>query len=65
MIERLEKARWHRAKSCANGTCVEVAKIGDHYLVRDSKAPDRGALEFTAEEWVAFVRGVKEGDFSF
>jgi hypothetical protein len=31
--------------------------------VRDSKDPDRGHLAFTAAEWLAFVAGVRGGDF--
>jgi hypothetical protein len=31
--------------------------------VRDSKDPASPVLTFTAQEWVAFVRGVKAGEF--
>jgi Domain of unknown function (DUF397) len=56
--------RWRRAKRCTGGTCVEVAKVGGRYLIRDSKAPDV-VLSFTEVEWRAFAEGVKTGDFSF
>lgn len=31
--------------------------------VRDSKNPNQAALIFTAEEWNAFVAGVRDGQF--
>ncbi|HKY75229.1 MAG TPA: DUF397 domain-containing protein [Acidimicrobiia bacterium] len=31
--------------------------------VRDSKDRDGGELTFNADEWEAFVRGVKAGEF--
>jgi hypothetical protein len=63
----LTNLRW-RKSSFSNGeggACVEVADLADGgRAVRDSK--DRGAgpiLSFTAEEWRAFVAGVKDGEF--
>jgi hypothetical protein len=50
---------------CSYGGCVEVGRTADGtVLVRDTK--DRAqALSFTDEEWVAFVAGVKAGEFDF
>ena len=50
---------------CNGGGCVEVGRMPDGpVVVRDSKDPERRAsLVFTAEEWVAFVAGVKNGEF--
>ncbi|MGH3736782.1 MAG: DUF397 domain-containing protein [Micromonosporaceae bacterium] len=45
------------------GTCVEVAVLPDHVLVRDSKDPDGPRLSFTYPEWRAFVGGVGDGEF--
>jgi hypothetical protein len=57
---------WRKSSKCANGTCVEVARVDDNtYLVRDSKQPANPALSFTGEEWTAFVAGVQAGEFSF
>jgi Domain of unknown function (DUF397) len=51
---------------CSLGNCVEVARSPDGtVLVRDTKDPVRHALSFTDEEWVAFVAGVKAGEFDF
>jgi len=44
------------------GNCVAVA-IGAKVLVRRSDPPDGAALEFTRDEWDAFVKGVKNGEF--
>ncbi|MBB2911604.1 hypothetical protein FHS43_002877 [Streptosporangium becharense] len=72
----LSGARWRKSGRSTGGDCVEVAVVpGDPalarhkadadqlYLVRDSKDPDGPALAFTRSEWVAFVGGVKDGEF--
>ena len=48
---------------CSFGNCVEVGRTADGaVLVQDTK--DRAqTLAFTAEEWTAFVAGVKAGEF--
>lgn len=56
---------WLKSSRCANQTCIEVAKIDDTYLIRDSKQPDGPVLEFTISEWTAFVSGVQAGEFRF
>jgi hypothetical protein len=49
---------------CDLGSCVEVGRTPDGaFLVRDTKNRERGWLEFTREEWAAFVTGVKAGEF--
>jgi len=49
---------------CSLGDCVEIGRApSDDFLVRDSKARDRAPLEFTVDEWAAFVAGVKNGEF--
>lgn len=47
---------------CNLGGCVEVGRGDGVVLVRDTKNRDR-ELEFTHEEWAAFVLGVKRGEF--
>ena len=64
MVE-VASPKWHKSSRCASGNCVEVAKVDGQYLIRDSKNPDRPAHAFTAEEWHAFVAGVKGDEFSF
>ena len=49
---------------CNIGGCVEVGQADGAVVVRDSKdAERRHALTFTTDEWAAFVRGVKAGEF--
>ena len=46
------------------GGCVEVGAVPDGpVIVRHSRFPDLGELPFTRQEWLAFVRGVKDGEF--
>ena len=46
------------------GDCVEVAQFPASAVgVRDSKDPDGAKLLFSADEWAAFVHGVKRGEF--
>jgi hypothetical protein len=60
----LSGAVWRKSqKSASNGGCVEVANLGDHVAVRDSKNPDGPALIFTAFEWDCFLNGAEKGEF--
>jgi hypothetical protein len=60
----LSGAVWRKSqKSANNGGCVEVANLGDHVAVRDSKNPDGPALIFTAFEWDCFLDGAEKGEF--
>ncbi|GIM95281.1 DUF397 domain-containing protein [Paractinoplanes toevensis] len=56
---------WRKSSKCASNACVEVAKVEGGVMVRDSKNPDHAPLKFTPEEWLAFVAGVNQGEFSF
>jgi hypothetical protein len=44
-------------------TCVEVAITQDGVGVRDSKDPSKATLSYTHDEWKAFIKGVKGGEF--
>lgn len=44
--------------------CVEVARLSDGRVsLRNSRDVDRVSLIFTADEWSAFLRGVRSGNF--
>ncbi len=43
--------------------CVEVALESTNIWVRDSKHRSGPVLSFAPEEWSAFVKGVKNGEF--
>ncbi len=50
--------------SLANSNCVEVADLpGGEVGVRHSKDPHGPVLCFTADEWQAFLGGVRNGEF--
>jgi hypothetical protein len=61
----MNSVKWHKSTRCGSNACVEVAKVENEYLVRDSKNPEAAPLTFTADEWTAFVEGVSAGEFRF
>lgn len=48
--------------ACGGGECVEVHGDGDRVLVRNSTKPEI-VVEFTREEWLTFLDGVRRGEF--
>jgi Domain of unknown function (DUF397) len=49
---------------CHMGGCVAVAFMSDGSIaVRDEKIADGPTLTFSADEWAAFVAGVKNAEF--
>ncbi|MHB1316886.1 MAG: DUF397 domain-containing protein [Minisyncoccota bacterium] len=44
-------------------TCVAVAIKPEGVGVRNSNDPTKNTTNFTREEWSAFVKGVKNGEF--
>ena len=47
-----------------NAQCVEVAIAADGgRWLRDSKNRNQPPYYFTVDEWNAFIRGVKDGEF--
>lgn len=58
---------WKKSShSSLNGNCVEVARLsGREVGVRDSKDREGPVLVFGHAGWVAFVGGVKGGEFDF
>jgi ABC-type amino acid transport substrate-binding protein len=57
---------FRRSSFCNAGDCVEVAQLSDgRVAIRDSK-DDRGSQQiYTPQEWAAFLRGAKSGEFDF
>lgn len=52
---------WKRSSFCESNGCVEVAVDDRVTYVKADHGPE--ILVFTAEEWNAFVAGVKAGEF--
>jgi hypothetical protein len=59
------KLEWFKSSFSANGqSCVECARTpGGGMVVRDTKDPDGPVLKFTAQEWQAFLAGVRNDEF--
>jgi hypothetical protein len=63
---RVPVVAWQKsARSNPSGNCVEMAKLADGagVAVRNSRDPNGPALIYTREEIVAFLLGVRDGDF--
>lgn len=58
MIATNKPIKWARSSHCSGGQCVEVARDGDHYLIRDSKNPAQNPIRLTREQWAAFTDGL-------
>lgn len=57
--------QWRKSSySNAGNQCVEVARIGEAFGVRDSKNPEGGRLTFGTADWKEFLDGIKRGDFA-
>ncbi|RBQ20760.1 DUF397 domain-containing protein [Spongiactinospora rosea] len=58
------QATWRKSSFSGNGaSCVEVAMSGGMVAVRDTKNRAGGMLVFRADEWSAFLAGVRLGEF--
>ena len=61
-----DEQHYRRSSFCSGGSCVEVAPLADGGVaLRDSKDADSPEHRYTAEEWRAFIQGVKAGEFDF
>jgi hypothetical protein len=65
MVKPTNDVLWLRSSRCGSSACVEVARVGDRVLVRDSKDLDKPPMEFTVAEWTAFLDGARGGEFDF
>jgi hypothetical protein len=55
---------WRKSTYSGVNGCVEVVTDGEGTVqVRDSKDPDGPHLQFSPEEWDAFIQGIKAGEF--
>jgi hypothetical protein len=55
-------SQWHKSSACTHTTCVEVQFERTMVRIRNSRHPDR-TVEFTADEWDAFLFGARAGEF--
>ena len=54
---------WQCGRSCDGGACVEVARLSDAIMMRDSVYPDGRILTVSRDEWRRIVAGIKAGVF--
>jgi hypothetical protein len=60
----MSNIQWFTALSCAGGNCIQIAETEDgNVLIGDTKNPTGPTLSYTHDEWTAFLRGAKNGDF--
>jgi hypothetical protein len=55
---------WRKSKTSASSNCVEVAFANESVLVRNSRDPLGSVLSFSRQEWMAFLEGASEGEFT-
>lgn len=53
---------WRKSSRCGTSGCVEIAKEGVTYLMRDSKDPHSPVLRFSPEAWGEFTARVRAGE---
>ena len=61
----MSQLTWRKSSfSDMEGNCVEVAELGDGRIaVRNSRHPDEGIVFCTRAAMVAWVEGIKAGQF--
>jgi hypothetical protein len=58
----LSMSAWRRSSACAHTGCVEVQFKRSVIRVRNSHRPEQ-TVEFTPDEWSAFLTGALAGEF--
>jgi hypothetical protein len=54
---------WRVSRDCDGGSCIRVALHKGIIVIGDTKNPEGSVLSYTHYEWVAFLKGIKQGDF--
>jgi hypothetical protein len=55
---------WKQTDRCGDSACIEVRKVGPWIQVRARNGDKTSnALNFTPQEWDAFIQGAKAGEF--
>jgi hypothetical protein len=58
-----EGLAWRVARDCDGGSCIRVAPHEGMIVIGDTKNPDGPVLFYSHDEWLAFVKGIRQGDF--
>jgi hypothetical protein len=54
--------KWRKARKCDGGACVEIAKLGETIMVRNSTTPDE-IISTSRNQWLHFLVWVREDSF--
>ncbi len=54
---------WHKSSFSGSGNCVEIGIRPDAVLVRHTRNRRGASLAFSPSEWLAFLQGVRAGEF--
>lgn len=60
MGDKLYRGGWQRSSRCATSSCIEVTGDSHRIYIRDSKETNGSLLEFSHDEWRAFIRSIKD-----
>lgn len=63
MHDNQDKIGWWKSSHSSDGGCVEISRLEEQVLVRDSKDRNGPVLRFSYKEWKAFLDGVRDGEF--
>lgn len=55
--------RFIKASACDSNACVEVAIDGVDVWIRHSDQDPQESIRFNKEEWRAFLKGARSGEF--
>jgi len=55
--------KWRVSRACDGGACIMVARHEDSVLFGNTCHPNGPVYAYTWAEWMAFLKGVKQGDF--
>jgi hypothetical protein len=50
---------WQRGRSCDGGACVEIARLGDAIILRNSINPNGTSLTVSRDEWRSVAGGLQ------
>lgn len=56
------EAAFVKSTFSSSGACVEAAPDAGRVLVRDSKDPEGGTLEFSRADWYGLLDAIREGE---
>jgi len=60
---RRSRSVWLRSSYCASNECVEITRENGAVVLRNSSQP-RKIVRYSTEEWAAFAKGLRAGDFT-